>query len=194
MNSFELPIPKRLITRILLVFWGVGLFLIGMFFWYWQSVLVFQIRDQEQAKVDLLAPIYARQIALVMDKQEQKHGYAKIEELIEHILLSADPSTGKKLFAGVEVEWATGEKPLARLPKPDFSGFISEALIVSATLPTTLPATLPTTLQKPLGLVRLYYSGDFFEHLLEDSEKKLLQAVVVIVLLLALAWLLLVVL
>ena len=106
MNDLNFLIPKRLTSRLLLVFLGIVLFWTGIVFWYWQSVVVSQVRLQEQAKVDQLVPFYAKQMALAMDEPEQARRNAKVEALTRRILLSRDLTTGKNLFAGMAIEQA----------------------------------------------------------------------------------------
>ena len=161
-NAFTL-IPSRLTTRIVLIFWGVALLMAGGVLWYWHTVVVEQIRTQEQAKVDLLAPLYAAQAVSVLDLEDPKQLEFQLNDLVSRIMVAQDPTTGKKLFEGVELEGADGEKQIDFAPGLDFKGFSAEAIVVSETM------------MMPVGLLRLHYSGVFFERLQEDGEKKLFQ-------------------
>ena len=162
MNKSIPFVPGRLASRIVLIFWGVALLMVGSVFWYWQAVVVEQIRTQEQAKVDLLAPLYAAQAVAVLDLEDSKKRAFQLDDLVSRMMVAQDPTTGKNLFEGVELEGADGEKQIDRVPGPDFKGFRAEAILVS------------NTMMMPVGLLRLHYSGVFFEQFQEDGKKKLL--------------------
>ncbi|MBF0462532.1 MAG: response regulator [Magnetococcales bacterium] len=179
MNSLKHLLPRRLATHIFLIFWGVALCLIGSFFWYWQNVVVEQIRIQEKAKVELLAPLFAAQAVAALDLVDPEKRAFQLDLLVSHIMVAKDPTTGQHLFEGVELEGADGQQWIRHPPGPGFNGFTAASILVSETQLT------------PLGLLRLHYSGVFFERLQAEGWKKLLQGMGSMALILLVIWYLL---
>ncbi|MDM8550002.1 ATP-binding protein [Desulfobacterales bacterium HSG2] len=177
MNKSYKIIPTRLTTRIFLIFCIFAGLVICSAFFYWR-VVIFNIRTAEQTKIDLLVPLYARQAAAILEITDSAKRSIMLEQLTGEIMLSLDPVTGRPLFEGVELETADGKKIVERLPDAGFSGFMSEALITSEQM------------QIPIGLFRLYYSGNFFDHLRKDALAKLFQWCGGIMAALILVWLL----
>ncbi|MBF0369829.1 MAG: response regulator [Magnetococcales bacterium] len=153
--------PRRLATRIFLAFGLFTTLVMGGVYWYWQEVVVQQIRQQEQAKLDLLAPLFGKQMTIALEMENLERREFLVRELTSEIMLSRNPSTGQNLFDGVEVELADGVKMVKRLPGADFSGFSAEVLLVSEET------------QMPVGILQLYYSNTFFENLLENARNQL---------------------
>ena len=179
MIKFNSIIPKRIMTRVFIVLcMFVGL-LIGSIMLYWHAVVISQIQAEEQAKVDLLAPFYARQVSHILDVTDLNKRNIMLDQWVGSIMLSLDPTTNKPMFEGLEIELTDGITILERLPKAGFSGFVSRELITSEKM------------QIPMGLFSLYYSGEFFDHLRRDAEKKLIQWFGGVLFALVLLWILL---
>ncbi len=180
MNSLYKDIPRgRLVPRISLAFLLMVILILSLF-WYWQQMMVNQIEHEEQTKIDLLVTLYAKQMSTVLDIPDRIKRQARLEGLISSIMLSVDSTSKQNLFEGVEVELENGEKIVNKAPGPDFSGFQSEALMISNRTYT------------PTGLLRLYYSGAFFEYLQKESKQKFVNLVSIVLGLMFLLWLLLV--
>ncbi|MEO5371615.1 MAG: response regulator [Magnetococcus sp. DMHC-1] len=179
MNDPRRFLPSRLATRIFLIFWGVALGLIASVFWYWQNVVVEQIRAQEKAKVELLAPLIAAQAVAVLDTEDPEKRQFQLDVLVGRIMVAKDPTTDKNLFEGMVLEDAHGQKLIDHAPGPGFHGFSAQAILVSETLLV------------PIGLLHLHYSGVFFEKLQADGWKKLLLGMGSMGVILLLVWYLL---
>jgi hypothetical protein len=183
MNKLLLNLlPRYLTTQIALIFIIIASFMLGSLWWYWYQIVVPQIHTQEQGKVDLLAPLYAAQFATAWTAKTPQLQQLQLDELASSILLAREPSTGQKLFQGIELEDATGHKFIDHPPQIDdsFDGFMAQAIVTS------------NDLFIPLGLLRLYYSSVFFDHLQTDGQNKLLHWTIIMFVMLIFSWLLLV--
>ncbi|MBF0629065.1 MAG: response regulator [Magnetococcales bacterium] len=176
MNSPVHLLPNSLATRIFLLFWGVALGMIIVLFWYWQTTLVEQIRAQEQAKVELLVPLFANQAAKILEIDHPEKRQFQLDLLASRILVAKEPNLDQRLFEGLVVEGTDGHKWIDQPPPEDFKGFHAEALLISESLLT------------PIGLLRLDYSGVFFERLQTEGRNTLLRTLGGIGLILLLFW------
>ncbi|MBF0152965.1 MAG: response regulator [Magnetococcales bacterium] len=170
--------PRRLVTRIFLIFWGVALSLMCGVYWFWQQVVIAQIRVQEQAKVELLAPLYAAQVAQLMDLQDPERK-VQLGLLASQIMAAREPESGQKLFEGVILENSEGTKLIAHVPEAAFRGFSAEVMINS------------NVLSIPVGVLRVYYSGFFFDRLQSEGERKIVFVMLALVLVMTMVWLIL---
>lgn len=172
-------IPKSFVTRIIILLWGVVLIMVGMVFVYWQEVVT-QIRDQEQAKADLLVPLYATQVAEILENENKELRDLLLSQWVSQIMLAQDKTTQKDLFEGVTLELLEGNLGVIHLPPIGFTGFTAEALVISETM------------KMPVGLLQLYYSGAFFERLRADGQRKLLGFLAATLVVLLVVWRLLI--
>lgn len=180
MISFARFIPKRLPSRIVIMFWVVSVLMMTSTYWYWLEVVVAQIATQEQAKVDLLVPLYASNAAVIMDVADAKKRYIQLQQLTSFILLKQDPLTRQMVFVGVELFTDINDKKLIDHPPPlDFTGFTADALVIS------------DAMQMPVGILRLHYSDAFFEQIRADGEIILMRLFRATTVVLILVWFLL---
>ncbi|MBF0215069.1 MAG: response regulator [Magnetococcales bacterium] len=176
MNSDFRILPDTLAARIFLIFWCVAVLMIASPFWYWNTVMVEQIRSQEQAKVELLAPLYAAQATAALDTPDAARRQFQLELLTSRILTAKEPLTEQPLFEGLVLESGDGTRWIDRPPGYAFVGFSAETLLVSENG------------SMPIGLLRLYYSGVFFERLQADGRMSLMRGMGGMTVLLLLVW------
>ncbi|MBF0272140.1 MAG: response regulator [Magnetococcales bacterium] len=138
-----------------------------------------QIHFQEQNKVELLIALYADHFVGALDIEDPEKRKLQLDLITSRILLVKDSSSGKNLFKGVVLEGINSEKLVSHPPDPDFNGFVAESIVVSETRLV------------PLGVLRLYYSSDFFMQLQEDGKLKLFWLLVSVSLIFIIAWLIL---
>ncbi|MBF0461927.1 MAG: response regulator [Magnetococcales bacterium] len=179
MNNLFRISPDRLVTRIVLVFLVIVLFMLSGICWYWQNVVIEQIRFQEQSKLELLEPLYAANVAAAMEIAEPEKRTFQLDVLISQIMTARDPTTGNNLFDGVVLEELNGKKLIDHVPATQHNDFTAESVITSE------KSLLP------IGLFRLYYSGVFAEQLQKEGQHKLWQWLGSMVAILFLVWTLL---
>ncbi|NGZ06936.1 MAG: response regulator [Magnetococcales bacterium] len=167
-------------TRILLIFLGVLLSLFLLLYWYWQSGVLEPIRAQEKAKVELLAPLFAAQTVAALEIEDPRRRQFQLEIVAVRILVATEPVSNVRLFEGVVVEGVDGQKWIDHPPPAGFSGFSAEAMLVSESRLT------------PIGLLRLYYSGSFFEQLQDGTLLYLVRLLLLVATIFVLFWYLLV--
>ncbi|MBF0192534.1 MAG: response regulator [Magnetococcales bacterium] len=138
-----------------------------------------QIRSQEQSKVELLSALYVDHFADALDITDPEKRQNKLDLISSRILLAKDSSTGKNLFDGVVLIGVDDEVLVGYPPDRSFHGFVAESIVIS------------DTRLIPIGELRLYYSGEFFQKLLEGGKIKLFQLLFGISLTFMLAWLIL---
>ncbi|MBF0179212.1 MAG: response regulator [Magnetococcales bacterium] len=160
----------------MILFWGFAFLVSGSIYWYWRNIVVEQIRVQEQVKVDLLTPLLANQAMEILEIQDPDNRDFQLDVIANRILLTKDPLTGQLLFEGIELEGEGGIQWLHRMPKPDFKGFSAETILLSESR------------MAPVGILRLHYSGAFFEQLQQQGKQKLLYILLFTVIVLFMIW------
>ena len=157
MNDSVKIYPSRLTTRIFLFGLGLVISLAGVVLLSWFTVVEPQIRSNEQTKIDLLVPLYAQSIASILLIPNQQNRLAELDVWTSEILVTTDLITQYPMFEGLQVELSDGTIIADFLPDKEFSGFVSQALLVSQKT------------GKALGLLRLFYSSKIFEHTRESA-------------------------
>jgi len=153
-------IPSHLRTRIVLFFLLQTILTIAALFIHWKDVHS-KILADEQARIDILAHLYMTQFSKALDIDDLDKQKIVIDQITSEIMLFIHPISKQPMFKGLEVELSNNELLVQRLPEKDSSVFVSEVLIISEKQ------------QMPVGLFRLYYSGDFFTQITKGVQIQL---------------------
>ena len=157
------------------------LFVIGSVYFYWHFAVIVNMKKAETTKLNLLAPLHAKEIARVLDITNHTKRDILLNQITSSILISIDSITNKPLFEGIEIELMDGNKIVNKSPNSDFSGFVTDVLLISEDM------------QIPHGVLRLYFSSNYYEYMKDGIQKKIFIWSCSILSALLLLWLLMVI-
>ena len=168
MNEFF----KRLTTRITIAFMFLVLIVSAAIYYYWSSTIVTMIYNGEQTKSELLVSYYSQLFESVLDEKDAQ----QLDSLINELILLTDEKSGRPLITELKLDLFDGrviEKRNEGYDKPGVK-FEVETPIFSKKS------------QEMLGTLQVFYNGDFYQELINNTRKQMLWAIGIIALILLL--------
>ena len=168
MNDFF----KRLTTRITIAFMFLVLIVSAAIYYYWSSTIVTMIYNGEQTKSELLVSYYTQIFESILDEKDVQ----KLDRLTNELILLTDEKSGRPLITELKLDLFDGrviEKRNEGHDKPGLK-FEVETPIFSKKS------------QEMLGTLQVFYNGDFYQELINNTRKQMLWAIGIIALILLL--------
>ena len=159
----------NLTTRVTLALIGVMSLLAVAIILHWNMILIPVIKMGEQTKADLLIAPYSEILEQAIEKGDER----LIDETLSRLVLLIDPRLQKPMVLRIKVTLVSGEE------FEKINDVVSEHEPFTSESPLFSKATYEL-----LGAVQLDYSGELYDELINDAEKRLIFSILAVLLLL----------
>ncbi|MDX8395522.1 MAG: response regulator [Mariprofundaceae bacterium] len=151
--------PSGLSRRVMVVMVLLFFVLMAAVSMFWVLDIEPKLRQQEQAKADLLMLSSTATLAHGMAAKD----HTIVQTYIDQLLALEDPETGDFLVEGIEIQAMDGESFSSWQKTLSHKTFVSETLLFSQDEERSI-----------LGSASIHYSGNFFEKLKKQGQKTLI--------------------